>query len=341
MINYVLGLLSYDLGIDLGTANTLVYVEGKGIAIRESTTVARNKKTREIIAVGNAAARMVGKTGKTIEVLRPLKGGVISDFHAASALLTHFIQKVHNSGRIYRRIPRPLVVIGIPTGITEVERKAVIEVAVKAGARKVYLVSEVVAAALGSSPKKGNVQAIIDIGGGTTDIALLVDGREAVSNSTRIAGDFMDRAIADYVKIRFSLLIGQPTAEKTKITLADAQPEREVFHVIRGRDLESGLPRSVRISNKEVHEALAPAFESFVEQTKQVFEEASPELLGEVLSTGVLLSGGGALIRNLDVYLSTQLKVVVRVAEDPLTSVVRGCGKLLQDRALLRKVCYK
>ncbi len=343
MINFFLGLFSYDLGIDLGTANTLVYVVGKGIAVRESTTIARNKRTREILAIGNQAAKMMGKTGRNIEVLRPLKGGVVADFDGAAALLSHYIHKVHERGKLYPRIPRPHVVIGIPSGITEVERRAVIEVAMKAGARKVDLVSEVVAASIGAQGKGKNdsIRAIIDIGGGTTDIALLVDNREAFSTSLRTAGDSMDEAIIEFVKLKYSLLIGQPTAEQTKIALADAAPTHEMFQVVRGRDLETGLPRSVRITNFELYEALKGSFAAISDAVIQLFEEAPPELVAEVLENGVVLTGGGSLIRHLDQELGKRLKVAVRIAEDPLTTVVRGCGKLLSDKKLLSQVAYK
>lgn len=342
MINFFLGLFSYDLAIDLGTANTLVYVRGKGIAVRESTTVARNRRTKETLAIGNAASKMFGKTGKTIEVVRPLRAGVISDFSASAVLLSHFIHKVHQSGTLHPRIPRPHVVIGIPSGITQVERRAVTEVALKAGARKVDLVSEAVAAAVGSfkSFSAESTCSVIDIGGGTTDIALISDGREVESVSLRVAGDAMDERIIEFVKLQYSLLIGVPTAERTKIALADARPGKEVYQVVRGRDLETGLPRSIRMTNFEIYEALSPAIEEILSAAVHLFEEAPPELVSEVMETGLMLCGGGALIRNLDVVLAERLNLKVSISEDPLTSVVRGCGKLLNDRALLKKVSY-
>lgn len=342
MINFILGLFSYDLAIDLGTANTLVYVRGKGIAIRENTAVARSKRAHETLAIGNAASKMLGKTGKSIEVIRPLRAGVISDYAGAAVLMTHFIHKVHQSDAFHPRIPRPRVVIGIPSSINEVERKAVTEVALKAGARKVYLIPETVASAAGviKNFSAESVSAVIDIGGGTTDIALISSGREVESVSLRIAGDKMDTDIIEFVKLRYSLLIGEPTAERTKIALADARPNKDVFQVIRGRDLESGLPRSVKIGNYEIYSALKPSLDAIVGAAVALFEEAPPELISDIMQAGVILSGGGALIKNLDVVLSEALNIKVKIAEDPLTAVVRGCAKLLTDRQLLKKVSH-
>lgn len=343
MLNFILGLFSFDLGIDLGTANTLVYVSGKGIAVREPSVVARNKKTREILAIGSAAAKMRGKTSNTIEVFRPLKGGVIADFHGASALISYYIGKVHETGSVIPKIPRPRVVIGIPSSVTEVERRAVIEVAYKAGARRVYLVPEAIAASVGANLKIMDevAQGVIDIGGGTTDIAFIAGGRIATGTSVRVAGDAMDERLIEYIKLKYSLLVGYPTAEQTKMLLADTTPAKEHFQVIRGRDLESGFPKSVRISNFEVNDALIPVFNEIAAHVVRLIEEAPPELVSDISKTGIVITGGGALIRNIAPFLEKKTHIEVRVADDPLTSVVRGCGKLLSDMPLLRVVEYK
>lgn len=341
MINRILGFFSHDVGIDLGTANTLVFVEGKGIAIREPSAVARHKKTKEILAIGTAAKKMVGRTPGQIESVRPLKDGVIADFDATEAMLTYFIKKVHESGGLFPKIPRPRVIIGIPAGVTEVERRAVADVAISAGARKVYLVEEAVAAAIGAGISIENPEgvAIVDIGGGTTDIALISLGGMVSGKSIRVAGDEMDEAIINYFRLKYSILLGQPTAENLKIELGSAKEiGKESAMVIRGRDLETGLPKSLKVVSSEVREALHPIFQEIVFHIIQMLEEAPPELVGDVSARGIILAGGGALIQGLDQFISEHTKIPVIIAENPITCVARGCGILLTNPALLKKV---
>lgn len=341
MINRFLGMFSHDVGIDLGTANTLVFVEGKGIAIREPSAVARHKKTKEILAIGTAAKKMVGRTPSQIESVRPLKDGVIADFDATEAMLTYFIKKVHESGGIFPKIPRPRVIIGIPAGVTEVERRAVADVAISAGARKVYLVEEPVAAAIGAGIAIENPEgvAIVDIGGGTTDIALISLGGMVLGKSIRVAGDEMDEAIINYFRLKYSILLGQPTAESLKIEIGSAKEiGKESAMVIRGRDLETGLPKSLKVVSSEVREALHPIIKEIVFNITQMLEEAPPELVGDVSARGIILAGGGAMIQGLDQYISEHTKIPVIIAENPITCVARGCGILLTNPSLLKKV---
>ena len=264
MLNYLFGLLSYDVGIDLGTANTLVHVKGKGIVIREPSVVARHKKTKQVLAIGEEAKNMLGRNPSTIEVIRPLKDGVIADFDATESMLKHYVAQVHDTGHMIPRIPRPRVVVGIPSGVTEVERRAVQEAALSAGARQAYLIEEPMAAAIGAGlpiESPGGIL-IIDIGGGTSEIAVISLGGIVVNKSIRIAGDEMDEAIIHYMRLKYNILIGERTAEEIKFTLGNAHPSafggKEKVMVIRGRDLESGLPVSIKITSTEVREALMP-----------------------------------------------------------------------------------
>ena len=261
-MNYLFGLLSYDVGIDLGTANTLVHVKGKGIVIREPSVVARHKKTKQILAIGEEAKKMLGRNPSTIEVIRPLKDGVIADFDATEAMLKHYINLVHDTGHMIPRIPKPRVVVGIPSGVTEVERRAVQEAALSAGARQAYLIEEPMAAAIGAGLPIENPNGIlmIDIGGGTSEIAVISLGGIVVNRSIRTAGDEMDEAIIAYLRLKYNIMIGERTAEDIKITLGNAHQSslKDKIMVIRGRDLESGLPVSLNISSAEVREALVP-----------------------------------------------------------------------------------
>lgn len=340
MINRILGLFSHDVGIDLGTANTLVYVAGKGIVIREPSAVARHKKSKKVLAIGSAAKKMVGKTPVTIEAIRPLKDGVIADFDATAAMLSHYIKKVHESGTAIPKIPRPRVVIGIPSGVTEVERRAVVDAALSAGARKAYLTEEPMAAAIGADlpVEDPTGHFIVDIGGGTAEIAAISLGGIVLGRSIRIAGDEMDEAIMNYFRLKYSLLLGQPTAEDIKIKIGSAAPIKEKFMTVRGRDLETGLPKSKKISSDEVREALTPIIQEIVGHIKDTLEEAPPELVSDIIKHGIVMAGGGSLIPGIDqlVREATQTKVVI--AEDPLTCVARGCGKLLADPRLLKKL---
>jgi rod shape-determining protein MreB len=344
MFDFLFGLLSHDLGIDLGTANTLVYVKGKGILIREPSVVARHRKTKQVVAIGKEAKKMLGKTPSTIEALRPLRDGVISDFDAAEAMLKHYIGIVHEQpkNRFLPNIPRPKVVVGIPSGVTEVERRAVSEACLMAGAREAYLIEEPMAAALGAGLPimETNGSFICDIGGGTSEIAVLSLGGIVVNRSIRTAGDEMDDAIQGFIRLKYSLLIGEQTAEDVKIAIGSAYPtdKTERQTVVRGRDIETGLPRSVRISESEVREALASVITEIVEGISEPIEETPPELVGDIMEHGIVLAGGGSLIRGIDKLVATELKMPVWVADDPQTSVVRGCGKLLDDDRLLAKV---
>ena len=344
MFDFFFSLLSHDLGIDLGTANTLVYVREKGIVIREPSVVARHKKTKQVVAIGREAKRMLGKTPATIEAFRPLKDGVIADFDAAAAMLKHYIQLVHQQPRrsILPKIPRPKVVIGIPSGVTEVERRAVQEAAIMAGAREAYLIEEPMAAAIGAGLpiEESTGSFICDIGGGTSEIAVLSLGGIVVNRSIRVAGDEMDDAIMSFMRLKYSLLIGEQTAEDIKITVGSAYPvdKSDRQTVVRGRDIETGLPKSIRIGEAEIREALASVIHEIIEGISETIEETPPELLGAIMEHGIVLAGGGSLIRGMDKHIASEVKMPVWVTEDPQTAVVRGCGKLLDDATLLRKV---
>ncbi len=344
MFDFFLGLLSHDLGIDLGTANTLVYVKGKGIAIREPSVVARHRKTKKIVAIGREAKRMLGKTPQTIEAFRPLKDGVIADFDAAAAMLTHYIKLVHESPNpsIFPKIPRPRVVIGIPSGVTEVERRAVQEAAIMAGAREAILIEEPMAGAIGAGLpiQDSSGSFICDIGGGTSEIAVLSLGGIVVNRSIRIAGDEMDEAVTNFMRLKYSLLIGEQTAEAVKIAIGSAYPTEKVERqtVVRGRDIERGLPKSIRVNESEIREALAPTIHEIIEGISETIEETPPELVSDIVEHGIVLAGGGALIRGIDKLIANEMKMPVWVTDDPQTAVVRGCGKLLDDISLLRKI---
>jgi len=344
MLDFIFGLLSHDLGIDLGTANTLVYVKGKGIVIREPSVVTRHRKTKQIIAIGSEAKMMLGKTPGTIEAFRPLKDGVIADFDAAAAMLKHYIQLVHQQPKnsMLPKIPRPKVVVGIPSGVTEVERRAVQEAAIMAGAREAYLIEEPMAAAIGAGLpiQESSGSFICDIGGGTTEIAVMSLGGIVVNRSIRIAGDEMDEAIVNFMRLKYSLLIGEQTAEDIKIAVGSAYPVEKVERqtVVRGRDIETGLPKSIRVSEAEIRETLSTVIHEIIEALSETIEETPPELIGDIMEHGIVLAGGGALIRGIDKLIATEIKMPVWVTDDPQTAVVRGCGKLLDDEALLRKV---
>lgn len=346
MLNNLFGLFSHDIGIDLGTANTLVLVRGQGIVIREPSVVARHKKTKEILAVGGGAKRMEGRTPQTIEAIRPLKDGVIADFDATAAMLEYFIKQVHELPEGARRIglpklPKPRVVVGIPSGVTEVERRAVQDAALTSGARLAFLIEEPMAAAIGAGlavEEPGGIF-VVDIGGGTTEIAVISLGGIVLNRGLRIAGDEMDEAIISYLRMRYSLLLGIRTAEEIKIAIGSAVPQKtEKKYVVRGRDLETGLPKSVKVSSEEVREAISPVITQMMTRIEDTLEETPPELVSDIMERGVLLAGGGALLPGIDQLISESLKVPVFIAEDPLTAVVRGTGKVLEDPRLLSRV---
>lgn len=340
-VNLILGYFSSDLGIDLGTANTLVFIKNKGIAIREPSAVARNKKTKEVLAIGLPAKKMIGRAPMSIEVIRPLRDGVVADFDAAASILAYYIRKVHETGGNMPRIPRPHVIVGIPSGVTEVERRAVADAAIDAGARRADLIEEPMAAAIGAgldvdSPE-GNF--IVDIGGGTSEIAIISLGGIVIGRSLRIAGDEMDEAIINYVKLKYSVLLGQPSAEAVKIAIGSAVAyDKAKTHVIRGRDLETGLPRSVKLTDGEIREALGPIIHEIITGISDTLEETPPELISDIMEKGIYLAGGGALIHGIDKAVADATKMPVHIADDPLTCVVRGCGNLLTNPSLLNKI---
>lgn len=336
--------ISADLGVDLGTANTLILARGKGIVVREPSIIARHKKTKEILAIGRKAKKMVGKTPLNIETVRPLQDGVIADFDATVAMLSYFFQSLSEGGNLFSKLAKPRVALGIPSGVTEVERRAVQDAALTAGARKAYLIEEPMAAVIGLNLPIDQPQGIliIDVGGGTTEIALISLGGIVVDRCLRIAGDEMDLAIINFIKLKHSLLLGQATAEDLKIQLGSAlasnrEEAKEKQLVVRGRDLGSGLPKSIKVQSSEVREAIAPVMRQIIDQISDLIEEAPPELLTDMVGKGVILCGGGAMIKNLDKLISEEIKMPVWVADDPQTCVVRGCGKLLEDEKLLNK----
>jgi rod shape-determining protein MreB len=338
-IDALLGLFSHDVGIDLGTANTLVMVRGRGIVIDEPSVVAIDKISKKILAIGAEAKRMVGRTPANIIAVRPLKDGVISDFEVTERMLHYFIRSVHNHFGFGN--PRPRAVIGIPSGVTEVEKRAVHDAALNAGARAVFLVEEPMAAAIGSGlpVMEPHGCMIVDIGGGTTEVAVIALGGIVVSTSIRVAGDEMDQEIIAYARQVHNMLIGERMAEEIKIQAGSAYPmEQEDAVEIRGRDLATGLPKSVEVSTVELRDALSGSIGAIVEAVRSTIEVTPPELVADLMYRGIALAGGGALLRGLDRRLSQETKFPVYVADDPLTSVVRGTGEMLEETDLLEKV---
>jgi rod shape-determining protein MreB and related proteins len=336
MFNGLLGLFSNDIGIDLGTANTLVYVKDQGIVLREPSVVAVRSGTSQVLAVGDEAKRMLGRTPGNIVAVRPLKDGVIADFEMTESMLRHFITKVHS-----RKWIRPRVVIAVPSGITEVEKRAVKESAAHAGAREVYLIEEPMAAAIGVGlpvqDAAGNM--IIDIGGGTTEVALISLSGIVFSRSVRVAGDELDEAIAGYMKRAYNLMIGERTAEEIKIKIGSAYPiEKETSMEVKGRDLVAGLPKTLSITSQEVREALLEPISTIVESVRVTLERCPPELSGDLVDRGLVLAGGGALLRGLDRLLQEETGLPVHVAEDPLSAVAEGTGRALSEIKFLRQV---
>lgn len=340
--------LSHDIGIDLGTVNTLVLVKGKGIVIREPTVVALHKKTRQILAIGREAKRMLGRTPAAIEAVRPLRNGVISDFDTTEAMLRYFIHKVHETpGQGFwslPKIPKPRVVVGIPSGVTEVERRAVQDACLVAGARQAYLIEEPMAAAIGAKLPVEDPEGvmIVDIGGGTTEIAIISLGGMVLNRSIRVAGDELDGEIINYMRVRYGMLIGDRTAEEVKLEIGSAFPvdgnDAHQVTIVRGRDLTTGLPKSLKITASEIREALTPVVSQIVGVIKEILEETPPELLTDIVDRGIFLAGGGALLRGLDKKIAEETKLPVYIADDPLTTVVRGCGEVLNNLDLLAKV---
>ncbi|MFA5644047.1 MAG: rod shape-determining protein [Patescibacteria group bacterium] len=334
-----IGSFGYDIAVDLGTKNTLVYVDKKGIVVNEPSVVAINTKTTEILEIGHDAKKMVGKTPSHIQAIKPLVDGVISDFEITEKMLKHFINKVHGEG--FSFLPRPRVIIGIPLDITEVEKKAVEDAAKSAGARKVYLIEEVMAAALGAGLPVDSPRAnmIVDIGGGTTDIAVISLSGVVSWKSLRLAGNELDNNIIDYIRDNFNVLIGEQLAEKIKINLASIIPFAEERAMeIRGKDLINGLPTAITITDSQIREAIKKTIVKMVENIKLTLEETPPELVADIYEHGLYLSGGGALLYGLDKLISKAAKIPVIVVEDPLSAMVRGAGSLFANEELLKKI---
>ena len=342
MLKKVLGMFSNDLAIDLGTANTLVLVKGRGIVINEPSVVAiqYDRQGREdILAVGQEAKDMVGKTPGNIKAIRPMRDGVIADFNVTEMMIRYFIEKVHNRKGLFS----PRIIICVPFGLTQVERKAVKESAMSAGAREVYLIEEPMAAAIGAGipVKEPNGNLVVDIGGGTTEIGVTSLGGLVQSKSIRVAGDMLDKAIIDYMKKNFNLLIGDRVAEDLKIRIGTAiQLEEELTMKVKGRDQVTGLLTSVEITSENMREAMKGPIREIGEALKLVLEDTPPDLAGDIVENGIVLTGGGALIKGLDKYLANMVKLPVYVCEDPLLAVANGTGKALEEIDLLQHTSY-
>lgn len=334
--NYFLGLFSNDIGIDLGTANTLVFVKGEGVVLCEPSVVSIEKDTNRVLAVGEEAKKMLGRTPGNIVAIRPMKDGVISDFEITEAMLRYFIKKVHRR----KHLVRPAMVIAIPSGITAVEKRAVRDSAERAGARSVDLIEEPKAAAVGVGlpveEAAGNM--IIDIGGGTTEFAVISLGGLVYSKSIRIAGDEMDAAIIEYLRKTYNLMIGERTAEEIKIRIGSAYPlEEELNMDVRGRDLISGLPKTIAVTSMEIREALHEPVQAIVEASKSTLEQTPPELAADLIDRGIVMAGGGSLLRGLDKRIAEETGLPVHVADDPMTAVVLGTGQMLNMPARVRR----
>lgn len=363
-LNNFFSLFSQDIGIDLGTANTLVWVKGKGIVIREPSVVAMHKKTKQIIAIGTEAKKMLGKTPAVIITVRPLRNGIIADFDATAAMISHYIKEVHQMQSAFPiSFIHPKVVIGIPSGITEVQRRAVWEAALSAGAREAFLIEEPMAAAIGAEVSVFQPAGVlvVDIGGGTTEVAVISLGGIVANRSLQCAGDDMDQAIISYIRLRHGLLLGERTAENIKMKIGSVYQEtakvknqdikikkeekvgeekkkEDRMAVVTGRDLETGLPKSIRVTEVEIREALAPIISEIIDGIMDVLEEAPPELTADIVEHGILLTGGGSQLAGLDKLIVEKTHISVILADDPLTTVVRGTGKVLDDIQLLNRV---
>ncbi len=340
VFNSLIGLFSTDLAIDLGTANTLVYVKGKGIVSSEPSVVAIQRDSRgerRVLAVGREAKEMLGRTPGTIFAIRPMKDGVIADFEITGEMLKYFIAKVHHR----KTLLRPRVVISIPSGITPVEKRAVRESAQSAGAREIYLIEEPMAAAIGAglpiTEPSGNM--VVDIGGGTTEVAVISLSGIVTSQSIRVAGDKMDEAILQYIKRKYNLLIGERTAELVKINIGTAYPEENPQTIeVKGRDLVTGIPKTLEINSEEVREALAESINMIIDTVRITLEETPPELASDIVDKGIVLVGGGALLKNLDVLLREVTGLPITIVDDPLSAIVLGAGKVLDNDELLHTV---
>ena len=339
MLNWLLGYFSNDIGIDLGTANSLVYVKDRGIVLNEPSVVAIQTGTTRVLAVGDEAKRMLGRTPGNIVAIRPLRHGVIADFEITEAMLRYFIRKVHNR----RQMVRPRVIISVPSGITEVEKRAVKDSAAHAGAREVYLIEEPMAAAIGVGlpvqEPAGNM--IVDMGGGTTEVAIISLAGIVHSRSVRVGGDEMDEAIVHYMKRVYNLMIGERTAEEIKITIGSAHPLGEEMSMeVKGRDLVAGLPKTITITSEEIREALQEPVSAIIEAIRITLERCPPELSADLVDRGIVLAGGTALLRGIDKLIAEQTGLPVHVAEDPLSAVAEGTGVVLNELNFLRKVAF-
>ncbi|MBF0103471.1 MAG: rod shape-determining protein [Desulfobacterales bacterium] len=341
-LDSIMGIFSNDLAIDLGTANTLVYVRGKGIVLGEPSVVAirtDNKMKNKVVAVGTDAKNMLGRTPGNIMAIRPMRDGVIADFDVTEAMLKHFIRKVHNDRRSF---VRPRMVIGVPSGITPVEKRAVRESAESAGAREVFLIEEPMAAAIGAGLPitEPTCNMIVDIGGGTTEVAVISLAGIVLCKSLRVAGDKMDAAIAQYIKRKYNLLIGERTAEIIKTTIGNAYPNPDNIETIevKGRDLVSGIPKILAIDSEEIRQSISEQVEAIVEAVKFALEQTPPELAADIVDRGIVLTGGGALLKGLDKLLRDQSGLPVTIADKPLDTVCMGCGMVLDNLEILRQV---
>ena len=339
MLNLLLGMFSDDIGIDLGTANTLVYVRERGIVLREPSVVAIQAGSNRVLAVGEEAKQMLGRTPGSIVAIRPMKAGVIADFEITEAMLRYFIRKIHNR----RKLVRPRVIIAVPSGITEVEKRAVKDSATHAGAREVYLIEEPMASAIGVGlpvqEPAGNM--IVDIGGGTTEVALISLAGIVFCKSVRVGGDEMDECIIQYMKRVYNLMIGERTAEEIKITIGSAYPmEQEMTMEVKGRDLVAGLPKTLTITSEEIREALQEPISAIVEAIRLTLERCPPELSADLVDRGMVLAGGGSLLRGIDKLIAEQTGLPVHVADDPMSAVAEGTGVVLSELNFLRKVAH-
>jgi rod shape-determining protein MreB len=337
MLNPLWNLITLDIGIDLGTANTLVYIKGQGIALHEPTVVAQHRKLKHTVAVGHKAKEMIGRTPDTIRTIRPIASGAIADFEAAQSLIHTLLTQVHQSYGQWRRLPKPRVVIGVPARITEVERRAVVDAALAAGARVAYLVDESMASALGSGLLNGDVRGrlLIDIGGGTTEIAVVSLDGLVVNRSVPVAGWEMDQAIVNFARDNYQLLIGEQTAEALKIQMTEDKNQKITM---RGRDMITGLPKAMHVTAGEVQQAMVPMLDQLKSLVQEVLEETPPELSADINQSGITLAGGGALLAGIGAYFEQQLGMPVHIADQPLDAVVQGTAKLLDDPELLHKL---
>jgi len=339
MLDKLFSYFSKDIAIDLGTANSLVYVRGQGIVINEPSVVAVNQKTGQILAIGDEAKKMVGRTPSHIIATRPLVSGVVSDFEVTEQMLNYFIEKVHKKKFILN--PRPRVIVGIPCGVTEVEKKAVCDAAKNAGAREVFLIEQPMAAAIGARfpVQEAGGNFIVDIGGGTTEVAVISLGGIVISKSLKVAGDKLNEDIINFAEAEYKLLLGERTAEEIKIAIGSAYPLKEKLEIpIRGRNLVTGLPEEIMVDDDDIRQAMEKSVKQIVNAVKMAIEETPPELLADVMARGIHLAGGGSLLRGLDTLLTKETKIPTKIVDDPLTAVVRGAGMVIENIDELHEV---